>query len=142
MIENFDVVDLFARRHIAFLGMARVVETGIIFFPRHAGEASALDSIGQHFAAGSFDEMQSAFFRAAGRSAVCHILAVFRRKPPVQCNRTVSRHLISVYQRAICATDAFPHIEDRLVLHPLAPRIEVVLTPKLRRTDGANRQQL
>ncbi len=103
VVENLDVVDLFALRDLAFLGMAGVVEAGTVLHPGHAGEAGTVDRIRQYLAGRAFDDMECALLRSAGRRSIGHVFAVFGREPPVQCNRTVGGHFIHVDQYAIVA---------------------------------------
>ena len=39
VIKNVQIVDVVALRHVAFLGIASVIETGVVFLPRHLGDA-------------------------------------------------------------------------------------------------------
>ena len=44
VIENVQIVDVVALRHLAFLGIASVIETGVVFLPRHLRDARAARS--------------------------------------------------------------------------------------------------
>ena len=96
MIENFDVVNLFARGNVAFFRMARVVEAGTVFHPGEAGEAGALDGVGEHAAGRGFDHVERALLGTAGRGAIGDILAVFGGIPPVERDGAVGRQFIDV----------------------------------------------
>ena len=50
--------------------------------------------------------------------------------------------LLTSTSDAICAVQAFAHVEHRLVLGAFAAGVEVVLAADLRSADRADRQQL
>src|ERR1039458_7826097 len=142
VVENLDVVNLFSIRHLAFLGIASVVEGGAVLHPGHAGEACALDGIGQQFTGRAFDDMERALFRSAGRRPISNVLSVFRRIPPVEGNGPVGRELVDVEEHAVVIVQSLAHIKDGLVLVAFAAGMEIVLTPQLRNSDGPNLKQL
>ena len=70
----------------------------------------------QQLAGGGLDHVQRAVFRAAGRGAVGHILAIVGREPPVERDGAVGGHLVGVHQRAVFSMQTFAHQQHRLVL--------------------------
>ena len=142
MIEDVQVVDVVALGHVALVGIASVIEAGIVLLPRHLGDASLPDFVRQQLAGGGLDDVQGAVFGAAGRGAVSDVLAIVRREPPVERHGAVGGHLVGIHQRPVFSMQAFPHQQHRLVLGALAPDIKEVRPGELRRPDGANRKQL
>ena len=56
------MIDLFALRNIALLGVPAVEESGVVFFPGQAGKTSAVDGVVQRIRGGSFYNVQRAVF--------------------------------------------------------------------------------
>ena len=110
--------------------------------PSDAGRPRPLNRVRQQIARLGLNDVQRTHLRAAGRSAIGKILPVLRRLVPVKRNGPVRRERVRVDQNAVLAVAALAHIKHRLILHPLAPRVEVILPSNLRRSNAADGQQL
>jgi hypothetical protein len=142
VIKDVQIVNVVALGHVTLLGIASVIETGIIFLPRHLGDAGLRDGVGQQLAGGRLNHVQGAVLGAARRGAIGHVLAVVRREPPVESDRAVGGHLVGVHQRPVFSLKTLPHQQDRLVLRAFAPGIKEVGPANLGRPDRASRKQL
>ncbi len=100
MKEELDVIDLFARRDVALVGMASVVEAGVGVEPGETGEASAVDGVGQRAAGSGIEDAESAFFGTAGRGAVGDVFTVIGGKPPIEGDGSIGGELINVDEDA------------------------------------------
>ena len=85
--------------------------------------------------------MQRAHLRTAQRCSISDILAVFAWIPPVQRHGSIRRQRIHIQQHTIFAVNAFAYVKNRLILHALAFRIEIVGASNLRRTNAPHGKQ-
>src|SRR5258708_14567569 len=74
VVENLDVVDLFALRDLAFLGMAGGVEAGTVLHPGHAGEAGPLPRIRPYLSVPAFGAIVCGLLRSAPSIPICDVL--------------------------------------------------------------------
>ena len=142
MVEHAAMVVFLSARNVSLVGIARVVEAGIVRLPRDAGGAGLLDGVRQQLARGGLDNVQRALLRSAGGGPVGNVLAVVRSLPPVQRDGAVGGQGIDVHQSAVRALQSLANVEHWLVLHAFAPGVEVALAPDLGRAYVADAQQL
>src|SRR5205085_2329513 len=100
------------------------------------------DDIGQVLAGLDVTYMQRRLLAAVGGDAIRQQPAVVAGKPPVESDRAVPGELIDVEQHALGPGAAAAHVQDRLVLASLAPRVEVEAAHGLGRAETADLEEL
>src|SRR5258708_18633426 len=138
VIKDVAVVHLLAGCDVSLVGIAGVVEAGVVVLPGNAGGAGALDGVGQKVAGLGLDDVQRGHLRSAGRGAVGEILSGFAGLVPIEGNGAVGGELVGVNQDAVLAVNSFPHIEDGLVLHAFAAGIEIIFVRQLRGGEASH----
>src|SRR5258708_28208339 len=141
VIKEVAVVHVLAGCDVSLVGIAGVVEAGVVVLPGNAGGAGALDGVGQKVAGLGLDDVQRGHLRSAGRGAVGEILSGFAGLVPIEGNGAVGGELVGVNQDAGLAVNSFPHIEDGLVLHAFAAGIEIIFAGDLRWSNAADGEQ-
>jgi len=136
------VVHLLPFGNVALLRVARVVKTGIVGLPGDTGRARSLNVVRQQLPRRRLNHVQCAELRAAWRSPIGNILAVVGGEPPIECDSSVGRQLVRIYEHPVFALEAVANIENGLVLHPFPTSEKVILAADLWHADAANGQQL
>ena len=139
--EDVAVVVLLAGRDLSRGWVAGVVEAAVVRQPSEAAVARVGNDVLERLARLHVDDMQGALLVAAERHAVGEKGAVLRRVPPVDGGRAVRAERVRVDQHPVLPHERVADVQDRLVLLPLAARVEVAASPGSRRRERADRQE-
>ena len=142
VIKHVPVIHLLPGRDFARRRILGVIKPAVIRQPRNRSRPRSLDRVGKNRSRSRLDHVQRAHLRSARRSSVRHILPVLARLKPIERDRAIRRKRVRIHQHAVLAIRRIAHVKHRLVLHALAPRIEIMFPGNHRRRHAANGQQL